>query len=526
MADRKITDLTALAAGSQATGDLLTIVDVSEAAATDKNKKITVENLFKGIPGDVGIGTSSPASILHTSGSSDQTVTIQTTTAGADSRINFRNSGGTDAGGIHYKFNGNHLTFLGGGSNTERLRIDSSGNVGIGTTSVSTKLVVAGSNNGSTNNNTLRFVDTDTSSSATQESGRIEFFTSDSTQSGVHSYVAGQTFDTSGNGGLTFGTGTAGSATERLRIDNSGRVGIGTTSPDANLQVERGDSHSVATFKQTSASFNCDVNFAHSSATGQFLASRRSSGDFWLYQSAAHNIVLSTNSTERMRIDSSGNVGVAEASPSTHSAGTGLPTLVLKGNSGSHTDRSGAIAFVSQDGGSTAKTWMYHNTDFYIQSSTGTSIRFFTSNTERLRILSGGGLTFNGDTAAANALDDYEEGTWTPTANQSISLTVNSANYVKIGASVTYSTYFTVGSNSGSSTIQISGFPYNADHVNDYHACAINSDANLGHQLIAQYTRGGGSGQVQFVKSDGNTKATGADMSGKFVIFTLTVLLH
>ncbi len=34
--------------------------------------------------------------------------------------------------------------------------------------------------------------------------------------------------------------------------------------------------------------------------------------------------------------------------------------------------------------------------------------------TERARIRAGGGLCFNGDTAAANALDDYEEGTWTP----------------------------------------------------------------------------------------------------------------
>ena len=30
-------------------------------------------------------------------------------------------------------------------------------------------------------------------------------------------------------------------------------------------------------------------------------------------------------------------------------------------------------------------------------------------------MLSSGGITFNGDTASANALDDYEEGTWTPT---------------------------------------------------------------------------------------------------------------
>ena len=41
------------------------IVDVSEAAATDKNKKITVESLFKGIPVDVGIGTSSPGQKLE-----------------------------------------------------------------------------------------------------------------------------------------------------------------------------------------------------------------------------------------------------------------------------------------------------------------------------------------------------------------------------------------------------------------------------------------------------------------------------
>ena len=33
---------------------------------------------------------------------------------------------------------------------------------------------------------------------------------------------------------------------------------------------------------------------------------------------------------------------------------------------------------------------------------------------EKARILESGGIAFNGDTAAANGLDDYEEGTWTP----------------------------------------------------------------------------------------------------------------
>ena len=56
---------------------------------------------------------------------------------------------------------------------------------------------------------------------------------------------------------------------------------------------------------------------------------------------------------------------------------------------------------------------------------------------EKVRILSSGGITFNGDTAAANALDDYEEGTWTPTQTVVGAVgSVISANYRKIGSLV------------------------------------------------------------------------------------------
>ena len=68
MANRKISDLTALTA--TAVGDLLPIVDISEATPADKNKKITVEKLFQGIPGNVGIGTSAPGAnhVVHIEG--------------------------------------------------------------------------------------------------------------------------------------------------------------------------------------------------------------------------------------------------------------------------------------------------------------------------------------------------------------------------------------------------------------------------------------------------------------------------
>ena len=67
MADRKISEMSALAAGEQATGDLIAVVDVDQVAAADKNKKMTMEALFQGIPGNVGIGTSAPDDLLHLS---------------------------------------------------------------------------------------------------------------------------------------------------------------------------------------------------------------------------------------------------------------------------------------------------------------------------------------------------------------------------------------------------------------------------------------------------------------------------
>jgi hypothetical protein len=66
------------------------------------------------------------------------------------------------------------------------------------------------------------------------------------------------------------------------------------------------------------------------------------------------------------------------------------------------------------------------------------------SPSEKLRILAGGGITFNGDTAAANALDDYEEGTFTPTwtgLTTSGTETTNEGFYTKVGRIVYYSTF-------------------------------------------------------------------------------------
>jgi hypothetical protein len=83
MADRKISDLAALT--TPASGDLLPIVDISEAAAASKNKSITLTELFK-IPDavDIATGTSTGTKIgtatTQKLGFWDKTPVVQPTT--------------------------------------------------------------------------------------------------------------------------------------------------------------------------------------------------------------------------------------------------------------------------------------------------------------------------------------------------------------------------------------------------------------------------------------------------------------
>ena len=82
---------------------------------------------------------------------------------------------------------------------------------------------------------------------------------------------------------------------------------------------------------------------------------------------------------------------------------------------------------------------------------------------ERVRILSNGGLTFNGDTAATNALDDYEEGDWTPAIYSGgwTGFSIEKAKYVKTGRMVFVQCYVNQLQGSGSGgNLQLSGLPY------------------------------------------------------------------
>jgi hypothetical protein len=168
---------------------------------------------------------------------------------------------------------------------------------------------------------------------------------------------------------------------------------------------------------------------------------------------AVDNLTVDTNT---LVVDAANNrVGVREASPAaplhiSTAASTTAEIRLTANNTGSGSGDRGRIAVYSSRNDGTA----YEAGRIEIDRSSGTEdkahILFATNDgsgvTERLRILSGGGLTFNGDTAAANALDDYEEGTWTPqiSATDGIGTLTYSAqvgHYTKIGNRVNFHMY-------------------------------------------------------------------------------------
>ena len=173
--------------------------------------------------------------------------------------------------------------------------------------------------------------------------------------------------------------------------------------------------------------------------------------------SSTPGIVDGSNATA-ITIDSSENVGVGTTSPaqkldvSGHMKMTASNTYLIGGDGEILAGQdSGGYYFATGNSQDVNKT-------VYIGDN-ASSINFHAGNAERARILSSGGITFNGDTATANALDDYEEGTWTPVA-AGVTTAVSYSGYVKIGRFVYCHAYINFVPPNNGSQFQITGLPY------------------------------------------------------------------
>jgi len=268
--------------------------------------------------------------------------------------------------------------------------------------------------------------------------------------------------------------------TERMRIDNSGNVGIGGT-PTAGIL------HTIGSGANQAIRFECtDDNHVRleldaDRSTGSVLASFEGLWNGTTVtriqtlagandESDADLLFLTKGNTdgapvERMRIDSSGEVKITNTGSSDGSTVSQL--ILYTDNSGTNDDFTQRIAFERANSAGMIYTAIdsirtgTYNTDTAIKCNDGGTLG------EKIRILSTGGITFNGDTATANALDDYEEGTFTPTLTDTSGVAVvspaySNGNYVKIGNTVTvtyYSSSLSI-SNSGNSTATIANMPF------------------------------------------------------------------
>ncbi len=110
---------------------------------------------------------------------------------------------------------------------------------------------------------------------------------------------------------------------------------------------------------------------------------------------------------------------------------------------------------------------------FYVDNSGG--LQFYEDSTERIRFQLGGGISFNGDTAAANALDDYEEGTWTPNysiTSATFSMGLQVGVYVKVGRMVTASCRVRGQRSGGSGSLTLTGLPFTTDTTSNLQPAA------------------------------------------------------
>jgi hypothetical protein len=324
----------------------------------------------------LGIGTSSPTARL----------TVQDATAG-NGTIRY-GDGSTDYGQIFYRnLTGEFrlgtygtttvgMTFLTGG--TERARIDSSGNVGIGTSSPASKLDVVLSDNGNI----------DIRQNASASTGFLSWVDSDGERAGRISY------DHSSNA-LRFATASSGTAVERMRITSAGDVGIGTSSPGSKLSVQ-GDG---TTLRLDGTGNTSRGILLRNTGTGEGYIETDGNMHF-RQEDAGRYMRFSTANTERMRIDSSGNVGIGTSSPLTkthvrvsalsgYTSVANLGLLIERGdgpaalNIASPNTESGFIWFADQDSASVGNIAYNHPSNF---------MSFQTNGTERARIDSSGNL--------------------------------------------------------------------------------------------------------------------------------------
>ena len=243
------------------------------------------------------------------------------------------------------------------------------------------------------------------------------------TNSGEFAIVSG---GTGGNNHLTFYTSASAAPTEKVRILSDGKVGVNKTAPNFHLDVAG------------------NIGLTEGQVITWHDGSGTKAGDMYI-DSSDNFIIRNTSSvTERLRITSAGNIGINNNNPQnkllvTDSGSVSLPVIQ------SH---------ITGSNGGFLGYGLYSDVNS----------KFTFSVTNNGRVTANDGIIFGSDTAAANVLDDYEEGTWTP-SNSTYGFESGSTtegHYTKIGDLVYASGICKIANNGSGIALYIDGLPFTA----------------------------------------------------------------
>jgi len=253
--------------------------------------------------GNVGIGTTSPDNVLHVKHASTNVV-AKFESGDNQVWINLNDDGGGTYGALlGHDSDAGHVFAVADSSVSKKFVIDGSGNVGIGTESPVAPLVV--SNGGAAGMEFHPELVTDTNR-LTNYDRTASAYMNYRVQALTHQFYA--------------------SASEAMRIDSSGNVGIGTTSPSEKLHVQNGSSGFSSTYNARTQAI-----IESSNSTGTVLSIMAPSTGFSSvyfgdeaqefsgqisYDHTSNNLRFAVNGSEKARFNYLGDFGIGTTSPS------------------------------------------------------------------------------------------------------------------------------------------------------------------------------------------------------------------